>query len=96
MIELHSFSSFGDISLTSKIVLVIIGILSTLVTILFMLRYGMKSDYKMNINDYAIAVILSFIACMIFPVIGNGGWNWFVIKGVCTGMIFLKSIKHLS
>lgn len=46
MIELHSFSSFGDISLTSKIVLVIIGILSTLVTILFMLRYGMKSDYN--------------------------------------------------
>lgn len=96
MIELHSFSSFEEISLASKFALIVIGILSTLVTVLFVLRYGMKSHYKMTNSDYAIAMILSFIACIIFPVIGNGGWNWFVITGVCAGMIFLKSIKHLT
>ena len=73
MIELHSFSSFEEISLASKFALIVIGILSTLVTVLFILRYGIKSHYKMTNSDYAIAMILSFIACMIFPVIGNGG-----------------------
>lgn len=72
MIQLHSFSSFEEISLASKFALIMIGILSTLFTVLFMLRYGIKSHYKMTNSDYAIAMILSFIACIIFPVIGNG------------------------
>ncbi len=46
MIELHSFSSFEEISLASKFALIVIGILSTLVTVLFILRYGIKSHYK--------------------------------------------------
>lgn len=33
MIELHSFSSFEEISLASKFALIVIGILSTLVTV---------------------------------------------------------------
>ncbi len=44
MIQLHSFSSFEEISLASKFALIVIGILSTLVTVLFMLRYGIKSQ----------------------------------------------------
>ena len=93
--QLDDFDKFSEISFLSKTVLVLICILLTLATIKFVIRYTYKNSYKLNIYDYLIAISLSGIACLIFPIMQNGGWNWFAITGIFTGMIFVKSIKHL-
>lgn len=93
--QLHSFNKFSEISFLSKITLILICVSLTLATINFVIKYAYKNSYKLNFYDYLIAIILSSIACLIFPIMQNGGWNWFAITGICTGMIFLKSIKHL-
>lgn len=93
--QLYDFDKFSEISFLSKTILVLICILLTLATIKFVIRYVYKNSYKLNLYDYLIATFLSSIACLIFPIMQNGGWNWFAITGICTGMIFVKSIKHL-
>lgn len=93
--QLYGFDKFSEIFLLSKIALISICILLTLATINFVIKYGYKNSYQLNLYDYLIAIILSGITCLIFPIMQNGGWNWFAMTGICTGMIFIKSIKHL-
>ena len=93
--QLYDFDNFSDISLLSKIALISICIFLTLATVKFVLKYEYKDSYRLNLYDYIIAIIMSVIACILFRIIQNGGWNWFAITGICTGMIFLKSIRHL-
>lgn len=93
--QLYNFDNFLEISLFSKTILILICLSLTLITINFFIRYIYINSYKLNIYDYVIAILLSSIACLLFPIMQNGGWNWFAITGIFTGMVFLKSIKHL-